>query len=101
MREPGKDDVFCSDLAEPLGGDKLVSEIFVNDTCIKKVFKTLIIVISFQTVLFAGEAVHHCRFGSVGGAISSGFLTADWLTSLYPHLKKTYEGEASSNKITY
>ena len=44
--------------------------------------------ISFQTILFAGEATHSCSFGSVGGAISSGFHIAEWITSFYPHLKK-------------
>ena len=53
--------------------------------------------ISFQTILFAGEAAHPCRFGSVEGAIVSGVHKADYLTSFLRNSKTPDEDEASSS----
>ena len=99
IKKPNDDEVFCKDLAIPIGNRKPVSKLFINYACIKKIMSWFWFF--FQTILFAGEATDSHMFGTVQGAIYSGNREARRLTSIYPNLKLINKVEASktSQKI--
>ena len=96
LQEPTDDDVFIEYLETPIGRRKPVRKLVSNSACICYYYSVIITVFLFQKILFAGEATQPRYFGSVRGAIYSGYREAERLTKLYKHLMQINEVKASS-----